>query len=147
MEFAQFSLLTPLPGTALFQQFESEKRILHKDWKKYDLGAVVFKHPLFERERLHFEKNHAYRRFYSMRSMFKRLGFPKTRADLVLWICNLAVSGALKYRWGNDYWTWKEETSGIREVPLPLGQDRVVKIRKDKRLVANVPVRDRAAAT
>lgn len=139
MEFAQFSLLTPLPGTALFKQFEEENRIVHKDWKKYDLGAMVFKHPLFEGKRLHFEKNHAYRRFYSIRSMFKRLGVPKSRADVVLWICNLAVNGAIKYRWGRDYWSWKEKESGVRDVPLPLGVDRVVKIRKDERLVAHMP--------
>ena len=29
MEFAQFSLLTPLPGTALYAQFEEEQRIVH----------------------------------------------------------------------------------------------------------------------
>ena len=34
MEFAQFSLLTPLPGTALFKQFEEEGRLLHRDWSK-----------------------------------------------------------------------------------------------------------------
>src|SRR6185436_8850577 len=46
MEFAQFSLLTPLPGTALFRQFEEEQRIVHRDWSKYDLGSIVFQHPL-----------------------------------------------------------------------------------------------------
>ena len=65
MEFAQFSLLTPLPGTALFRQFEEEQRIVHRDWSKYDLGSIVFQHPLVSAQRLHFEKNHAWRRFYS----------------------------------------------------------------------------------
>ncbi len=117
MEFAQFSLLTPLPGTALFRQFEQEQRLVHRDWSKYDLGAVVFNHPLLTAKRLHFDKNHAWRRFYSLRSIIKRLGMPKSRGDLVLWISNLAVSGALKYRWGNDYWTWKDGDSGM--IPQP----------------------------
>jgi radical SAM superfamily enzyme YgiQ (UPF0313 family) len=56
MEFAQFSLLTPLPGTALFRQFEEERRIVHRDWSKYDLGSIVFNHPLLSAERLHFER-------------------------------------------------------------------------------------------
>ena len=87
MEFAQFSLLTPLPGTALFHQFEEEQRIVQRDWSKYDLGSIVFNHPLLTAERLHFEKNHAWRRFYSVRSIIKRLGMPKNRGDLILWDC------------------------------------------------------------
>jgi radical SAM superfamily enzyme YgiQ (UPF0313 family) len=109
MEFAQFSLLTPLPGTALFKQLEDQHRIVHRDWSKYDLGSNVFNHPLLSAERLHFENKHAWRRFYSVRSILKRLGMPKNRGDLVLWMVNLAVTGALKYRWGKEYWTWNGE--------------------------------------
>lgn len=111
MEFAQFSLLTPLPGTALFKQFEDEHRIVDRDWSKYDLGSIVFNHPLLSAERLHFENNHAWRRFYSIRSILKRLGMPKTRGDLILWMVNLAVAGVLKCRWGKEYWTFNGEDS------------------------------------
>jgi hypothetical protein len=124
MEFAQFSLLTPLPGTALFRQFEEEQRIVHRDWSKYDLGSIVFNHPLLSAERLHFEKNHAWRRFYSIRSMIRRLGLPKTRGDLILWIANLAVKGALVYRWGREYRTWKGEGSGLVADPLPVARSQ-----------------------
>ena len=113
MDFAQFSLLTPLPGTVLFKQFDKEERILHRDWSKYDLGDVVFTHPKLTAKRLHFEKNHAYRRFYSIRSMIKRLGLPRTRGDLFVWIVNLAFRGFLTSRWGNAYWKWKEKDSGM----------------------------------
>ena len=30
------NILFPLPGTRLFQKIEAEKRLLHKDWNKYD---------------------------------------------------------------------------------------------------------------
>ena len=56
MEFAQFSLLTPLPGTALFRQFEEEHRIVHRDWSKYDLGSIVFQHPLVSAQATPFRK-------------------------------------------------------------------------------------------
>jgi radical SAM superfamily enzyme YgiQ (UPF0313 family) len=135
MEFAQFSLLTPLPGTALFRQFEEEHRIAHRDWSKYDLGSIVFNHPLVSAQRLHFEKNHAWRRFYSIRSIMKRLGMPKSRGDLVLWIANLAVNGALKCRWGGDYWKWKEKDSGLVTQPLPISAHHPVKVQEDDRLV------------
>jgi hypothetical protein len=132
MEFAQFSLLTPLPGTALFRQFEEEQRITCRDWAKYDLGSIVFDHPSLTPQRMHFEKNHAWRRFYSMRSILKRLGMPKTRGDLVLWISNLAVSGALRYRWGKDYWTWKEVGPGILTQPSPLSPRPLVNVAESK---------------
>jgi radical SAM superfamily enzyme YgiQ (UPF0313 family) len=37
------NILTPFPGTRLFQRFEAEGRIIHKDWSKYDTKHVVFK--------------------------------------------------------------------------------------------------------
>ncbi len=41
IDFAQYTILTPLPGTRLFQQFEREGRLLHRDWTLYDgLHAV-----------------------------------------------------------------------------------------------------------
>jgi radical SAM superfamily enzyme YgiQ (UPF0313 family) len=136
MEFAQFSLMTPLPGTALYRQFEQEQRIVHRDWSKYDLGSIVFKHPLLTAERLHFEKNHAWRRFYSVRSILKRLGMPKTRGDVVLWIANLAVNGALTARWGTNYRKWKGQGSGVLAESLPVSPGRhPIKVMEADRLV------------
>ena len=135
MEFAQFSLLTPLPGTALFRQFEEEQRIVHRDWSKYDLGSIVFHHPLVSAQRLHFEKNHAWRRFYSIRSIMRRLGMPKSRGDLILWIANLAVNGALNYRWGKDYWKWKGRDSGLLTQPIATVHGHLVKVHEQDRLV------------
>jgi radical SAM superfamily enzyme YgiQ (UPF0313 family) len=36
IDFAQYTILTPLPGTRLFKQFEQEGRLLHRDWTLYD---------------------------------------------------------------------------------------------------------------
>jgi radical SAM superfamily enzyme YgiQ (UPF0313 family) len=36
IDFAQYTILTPLPGTKLFKQFEAEGRLLHRDWTLYD---------------------------------------------------------------------------------------------------------------
>jgi radical SAM superfamily enzyme YgiQ (UPF0313 family) len=46
-------ILTPYPGTALFDQFEREGRLLHKDWSRYDHGKVVFRPKLMTPERLY----------------------------------------------------------------------------------------------
>ncbi|MCX6667994.1 MAG: radical SAM protein [Euryarchaeota archaeon] len=36
------NILTPFPGTPLYNRLDSEGRIFTKDWSKYDLGTVVF---------------------------------------------------------------------------------------------------------
>jgi len=42
LDLAGFSILTPFPGTPLFESLEREKRILTSDWSKYDARHVVF---------------------------------------------------------------------------------------------------------
>jgi len=44
IDIAEFNILTPLPGTYIFKQFEQENRLLTKDWSKYtdDGGEIVF---------------------------------------------------------------------------------------------------------
>jgi radical SAM superfamily enzyme YgiQ (UPF0313 family) len=42
IETATFHILTPYPGTALFQRMESQGRMLHRDWDLYDTRHVVF---------------------------------------------------------------------------------------------------------
>ncbi len=50
---ATFNVLTPYPGTALFEQFQREGRILHQDWRRYDHSQVVFRPRLMTPERLY----------------------------------------------------------------------------------------------
>jgi hypothetical protein len=42
MELAYFNILTPLPGTALFERMKAEGRIFDFDWSNYDGKHVVF---------------------------------------------------------------------------------------------------------
>lgn len=42
LDLASFNIFTPFPGTPLFDALEKEKRILTKDWSKYDIQHVVF---------------------------------------------------------------------------------------------------------
>jgi radical SAM superfamily enzyme YgiQ (UPF0313 family) len=43
LDLSAFSILTPFPGTPLFDRMEKEQRILTKDWSLYDLQHVVFR--------------------------------------------------------------------------------------------------------
>lgn len=42
LDYAQYSILTPLPGTEVYRQFEKDGRLLHKDWSLYDGLHAVF---------------------------------------------------------------------------------------------------------
>jgi radical SAM superfamily enzyme YgiQ (UPF0313 family) len=71
---ATFNILTPFPGTKLYQRFEAEGRILTRDWSKYNSRAdVVFRPRQMSSEELLAGYEYANRRFYSWRSVCKRL--------------------------------------------------------------------------
>jgi len=41
-DILQISILTPFPGTELYNRLSSEHRLLHKDWNKYDCAHCVY---------------------------------------------------------------------------------------------------------
>jgi len=47
LDAIQMSIMTPLPGTRLYERFEKEGRLLHtrypEDWARYDMTEVVFR--------------------------------------------------------------------------------------------------------
>ena len=79
IELPSFFLLTPLPGTALFQRMESAGRLLHKDWAQYNGATVVFKPRLMTEETLQRGFNWACKEGYSWSSIFKRVFHPQQR--------------------------------------------------------------------
>lgn len=79
LDAANFYILTPLPGTKLFQEMKDAGRILHTDWEKYDANHVVFKPAKLTGEQLLDGLIFAYNRFYSLPSIFKRLVRPGNR--------------------------------------------------------------------
>jgi radical SAM superfamily enzyme YgiQ (UPF0313 family) len=42
IELPSINIMTPFPGTGLFNQLDKEERLLHKDWSLYDMNHVVF---------------------------------------------------------------------------------------------------------
>jgi radical SAM superfamily enzyme YgiQ (UPF0313 family) len=79
IELPTFFILTPLPGTPLFQKIESEGRLLHRDWSKYNGATVVFKPNLMTEETLQRGFNWACKEAYSWGSIFKRVFHPQQR--------------------------------------------------------------------
>lgn len=61
---ATFHLLTPYPGTRLYERMAAEKRITNHDWRRYDTRHLVFKHPNMTTEEAEEGYQWAYREFY-----------------------------------------------------------------------------------
>ncbi|UCD34661.1 MAG: B12-binding domain-containing radical SAM protein [Nitrospiraceae bacterium] len=81
IDAAQFHILTPFPGTRLFDQMEKEGRITDRDWSKYHTSEVVFKPKNMTAEELQQGYWWAYRETYSLKSMLRRsLRSPKNLA-------------------------------------------------------------------
>jgi radical SAM superfamily enzyme YgiQ (UPF0313 family) len=55
IDLPAFSILTPLPGTPLFENLEQDGRLLTKDWSLYDCRHVVFQPRHFTVEALALE--------------------------------------------------------------------------------------------
>jgi len=73
LDLAQFSVLTPLPGTKLYEKLSLENRIIDKDWSKYDFGNAVFRPAQMTAEELEKGNGWAWRQFYSHGSILKRV--------------------------------------------------------------------------
>jgi len=72
LDRAAFAILTPFPGTELFNELEREGRILTKDWSKYNLRNVVFKPKNFSVEQLLNGRNSLAKEYYSFSNVFRR---------------------------------------------------------------------------
>jgi radical SAM superfamily enzyme YgiQ (UPF0313 family) len=72
LECANFYILTPLPGTKLFDDMKSHDRIEHFDWSRYDANHVVIKPAHMSKKELTEGYIRTYRDFYSMHSIAKR---------------------------------------------------------------------------
>jgi len=73
LDAVQFSILTPLPGTRLYEKLEKEDRIIDRNWSNYDLAHVVFQPKLMTPQELKQGFDWAYQRIYRLSSIFKRL--------------------------------------------------------------------------
>ena len=79
VELAYFNVLTPLPGTALFERYNSAGRIFDRDWAKYDGKHVVFHPSRMTPEQLQEGFYWANHQFYSWPSIWERLSGTKQR--------------------------------------------------------------------
>ena len=92
---ATFNILTPYPGTPLFQRLEAQGRILTRDWRKFNgRSDVVFRPRQMSADELLGGFRYANQRFYSWESVGRRL----FRSPVQLW-WTLPLNLAYAWRW------------------------------------------------
>jgi radical SAM superfamily enzyme YgiQ (UPF0313 family) len=93
VETATFHVLTPYPGTALFQRMEAQGRLLHRDWDLYDTRHAVFRPARLSPRQLEDGYWRAYREFYRWSALWRGAS---TKPELAGRLRHLAYAGGWK---------------------------------------------------
>jgi radical SAM superfamily enzyme YgiQ (UPF0313 family) len=98
IEGAFLPILTPFPGTRIYQRLKQEGRLLTEDWSKYDMATVVFRPKRMSIEELQEGFWKVNRSFYSIPSMLKRIfnPFHIRRSLIIFGPMNLGLWPAVK---------------------------------------------------
>lgn len=113
LECATFHILTPYPGTPLFNDLDKAGRLRHKDWQQYDTAHVVFEPARMSAEELFDGYAFAYQRLFSHRSIWKR-----RPSDWRAVVPYLAMS--YLYKRANGMWRFLIKTNLVNTVWSPL---------------------------
>jgi radical SAM superfamily enzyme YgiQ (UPF0313 family) len=85
IDLPRYAVATPFPGTPLYRHLETEQRLLHRDWSRYDVEHVVFQPKQMSPERLQEGLHWAWRQSYRWGSLACRIrGAPGS--ILPLWL-------------------------------------------------------------
>lgn len=118
-----FHVLTPYPGTKLFQDFENQGRILTKNWDLYDTRNVVYQTKNISAEDLKVGYDWAYKEFYSWNNILKAsLNHDSIKHQLK----HLFYSGGWKKF--EPLWNFIIKTEGLNKM-LPLLESLLSKVK------------------
>ena len=73
VDAAIFSILTPLPGTEIYNQYKKQGRIFEKDWSKFDALHTTFYQKNISPKELEQGLDTAFREFYKPARVLKRI--------------------------------------------------------------------------
>ncbi|MEZ4869079.1 MAG: radical SAM protein [Caldilineaceae bacterium] len=74
IETATFHILTPYPGTLLYERMQQQGRLLHSDWDRYDTRHVVYQPAKLSPAVLEAGYWRAYQAFYQWRNIWRGAG-------------------------------------------------------------------------
>ncbi len=132
LDSLQYLILTPIPGTPVYDELEAQDRFICRDWAKYDGHHAVYVPKRMTPYELQIETLQAMKRFYTWGSAFKRLlqrdwffGFLKIHGRLHLKRSFEGKLGYFNHLKGQLYSlarVWRERGLGkkrIRRVGIP----------------------------
>lgn len=93
VETATFHIMTPYPGTALYDRLAQQDRLVHSNWDLYDTRHVVYRPTRLSPQALEDGYWRAYRDFYSWSSIWKGASAQSTLHDRLR---HLAYAGGWK---------------------------------------------------
>jgi radical SAM superfamily enzyme YgiQ (UPF0313 family) len=95
LDIACFPILTPYPGTPLWDEYRAAGRILTDDWARYNGASVVFQPKQMSPQQLAHCQVAAFGEFYSLASMWNRLTiWPMQK---IAWLINIAINQGFRY--------------------------------------------------
>lgn len=127
-----YPILTPYPGTRIFEQYRDEGRLLTTDWSRYNGATVVFQPRQMSIHELRHAQMAAFHEFYTPASSLRRLGVWPLKKNS--WMANLAIYRGLTYYYAK------------RARPLPRFTDYLRPDRAD-RIAASLGERGRGVRT
>ncbi|MGA2764873.1 MAG: radical SAM protein [Spirochaetia bacterium] len=109
VDTVQLSILTPLPGTALFERMKKEGRLLFEDfpadWKRYRLSHVVHRPLGVDPETIYFGNNYIKKHIYSFpRNQYRILKSLLGIRKLVSFYAVARMNKAYKRGWKNSHY-------------------------------------------
>jgi radical SAM superfamily enzyme YgiQ (UPF0313 family) len=113
-----YPILTPYPGTAIYEQFRRQGRLRSDDWDRYNGATVVYEPARMSARELRHAQMAAFHEFYAPSSALRRLGvWPIKRNS---WLANLAIHRGLRYYYAR------------RSRPLPRFRDYLQADRRER---------------
>jgi radical SAM superfamily enzyme YgiQ (UPF0313 family) len=128
-----FHILTPYPGTRLYQNMEKQGRILHRNWDLYDTRQVVYKTVGLDAHQLKQGYDWAYKSFYSWSNILKA---SMQHDELKHKIKHFAYAGGWKKF--EPLWNFMIKTHGLNKM-LPLLEAVLSRVNNRRREEGAVP--------
>ncbi|MBI3137076.1 MAG: B12-binding domain-containing radical SAM protein [Sphingobacteriales bacterium] len=125
---ATFHILTPYPGTRLFDSMEKQGRILHRNWDRYDTRQVVYQTKGLTADELKRGYDRAYRDFYSWSNIAKASWQHK---EIRQQLKHFAYAGGWKKF--EPLWNFMIKTKGLNRM-LPLLESILSTVNKEQKV-------------
>lgn len=114
IDIPRYAIMTPYPGTRVYDQLEREGRLLSKDFELYDTQHVVFQPKGMSPDELYRGFKWAYKETFKLDSIVKRTA-RASRDFPIAFVGNLAYRIYVKRLYGEDTYDRPEFYTGLSE--------------------------------